>query len=117
MATTNIKLNYQKENEGNLMRIVAILTIFFSCIPALIAYFALPDSFSPESKDVLAELANFNILGFALITICTVIPVIGWLALPLISLYFLIVNIMVAVQIINDAEVRIPIILQLIKNS
>ena len=115
MATTNIKPVFNSENEGNMMRIVGLCTIFFTFIPPLVAYFALSETSSPENKEIYAELANFNIIGAIAITICTIIPFIGWLALPLVGLFFFIMNIIIAIQIINGSEVKIPIILQLIK--
>lgn len=115
MASTNIKPVFKTENEGNIMRIVGLLTIFFSFVPPLIAYFALADSLSPESKEISAELSNFNIIGAILLTICGIVPLIGWLALPLVWIYFIIMDIIIAIQIVNGTEVKIPIILQLIK--
>ena len=115
MASTNIKLNFKNEQEGNIMRLVGLLTIFFSFVPPLIAYFALADSLSTESKEVVAELTNFNIVGFVAMTICSIIPLLGWLVFPLVYLFFLIMNIIFAVQIVNGTEVKIPIIFQIIK--
>ena len=117
MATTNIKPVFHTENEGNIMRIVGLLTIFFLFVPPLIAYLALADSLSPESKEITAELTNFNIVGFIALTLCGVVPLIGWLAFPLVWLYFVIMDVIIAVQIVNGTEVKIPIILQLIKTS
>ena len=115
MATTNIKPVFKSENDGNMMRIIGLCTIFFSFIPPIIAYFALADTSSTENKEIYAELANFNIIGFIAIMLCGMIPLIGWLALLPVSLYFLIMDIIIAIQIINGSEVKIPIILQLIK--
>ena len=101
MATTKIKPDFKTANEGNIMRIAGLLTIFFSFVPPLIAYFALSDSLSPESKDICAELINFNIVAVIAITICSFIPLLGWLMLPFVGLYFMVMNIVFAVQIIN----------------
>ena len=115
MATTNIKPVFKTENEGNIMRVVGLLTIFFSFIPPIIAYLALADSLSPESKEISAELTNFNIVGLVAMTLCCFVPVLGWLVLPLVWIYFVVMNIIIAVQLVNGTEVKIPIILQLIK--
>ena len=115
MASTNIKLNFKNEQEGNTMRLVGILTIFFTFIPPLVAYYAMADSLSKDSKEVVAELANFNILAIIAVTACTIIPIIGWIAFTPVALFFFIMDVIFAVQIVNGTEVKIPIILQLIK--
>ena len=124
MASTNIKLNFKNEQEGNIMRIVGLLTIFFTFIPPLVAYFAMADSLSKECKEVVAELANFNILGAIILFICSILtpfPIIGWFIVgPLtliLLLYIVIMNIIFAIQIVNGTEIKIPIILQLIKTN
>ena len=115
MTTTHIKPVFNTANEGNIMRIVGLLTIFFSFIPPIIAYFALAENCSPESKAISAELTNFNIVGAIALIICSVIPILGWFIFPIVWLYFIIMNIIFAIQIINGTEVKIPIILQIIK--
>ncbi len=115
MASTNIKLNFKNEQEGNTMRLVGILTIFFTFLPPLIVYYAMSDSLSQESKEVVAELTNFNILAIAAILLCSIVQIIGWLALTPVALFFFVMDIIFAVQIINGTEVKIPVILQIIK--
>ena len=115
MATTNIKLNFKDEQEGNIMRLIGFLTIIGSFVPGLVGYLALPDSLTKESKEVCAELANFNILGCIVLFICGIVPFIGWMISPLAILFFIIMNITFAIQILNNNEVKIPIILQLLR--
>lgn len=115
MATTHIQPNFELPNEGNIMRIVGLLTIFFSFIPPLIAYFGLTNNLSPEGKAISAELTNFNVVGVIALIVCSVVPIIGWLLFPLVWIYFLVMDIIIAVQIVNGPEVKIPIILQILK--
>lgn len=121
MKMTQIKPNFKDENEGNIVRLTALLTIFFSFIPGLVIYYAMPDSLSKESKEIIAEMVNFNIVGFLAILLCSVIPtiglvpIIGWLASAVVYPLVLIINIVIALQILNNSEVKIPVIFQIFK--
>lgn len=117
MKTTHIIPQFKDVNEGNIMRITGLLSIFFLFIPALVVYFAFPEGLSKESKEIVAELANFNIIAFVAIVACGFVPIIGWLASLFICPAVLIINIIIAVQIVNNTEVKIPVILQIIKTE
>lgn len=117
MRTTHIIPKFKDVNEGNIMRITGLLSIFFLFIPALIIYFVFQEGFSKESKEIVVELVNFNIVAFIAFFICGIVPIIGWLASLVICPVVLIINIIIAIQIVNGTEVKIPIILQLLKTE
>lgn len=115
MASTNIKPVYSSEEEGNILRLVAILSIFFSFLPAILTFFIFNEKFTVENKKILAELTNFNILGIIILLVCLSVVLIGWLLAPVVVLFFISMNICFTAQIFKEVEVKIPIILPILK--
>jgi len=109
MQQNNIVPEFKNIEEKNLMKIVALCSIFFTIVPPLVAYFGFPEKLTKASKQIVIALINFEITIVVAYVICGFIPLLGFVLVAVPMLINLIVCLKVISAIANKTSVSIPI--------
>lgn len=101
------------QDSRNMAVLMFILSIFFWIVPALIMFLVKKDDAFVYKNAV--ELLNFGITLTLAYVILMVIPIIGWLAIPVVAIAALVLLIMGTLQVQKGELYTFPFALRLIK--
>lgn len=91
-----IPVEFKDDKDRMIMLAMFVLTIFCSFIPSLIVFFILKNNINESMYEGSKALFNFELLLFLISLLC-LIPVIGWLASPILIPVLLIWNVIIVV--------------------
>ena len=79
----NITTTFKDDKDRIITIAMFILTLFASFIPSLVVVFIPKDYISESTYEIAKTLFNFELLLFLISLLC-LIPIIGWIAAPII---------------------------------
>ena len=79
----NIATTFKDDKDRIITIAMFILTLFASFIPSLVVVFIPKDYISESTYEIAKTLFNFELLLFLISLLC-LIPIIGWIAAPII---------------------------------
>jgi len=115
MNFTNIKVETQNSDEKTMLVLALVLPIMVGFLAPLIIYFAMTDKLSETTKEAILAMLNFQIIVVIAYIALSIVPIIGWMCVPLVSLANLIICIIAMVAAVNNTAVKIPMIYEFIK--
>ena len=107
--------NNAKSDSNNLAVLLHVLALFFGFIPGLIFFLAKKDDEFVYAH--AKESLNFSITYIGLYILCGILTVvvIGALLIPVVSILWIVFNIIAAVKASKGEMARVPFIVRLIK--
>lgn len=101
------------QDSRNMAVLMFILSIFFWILPALVMFMVKKDDKFVYENSV--ELLNFGITLTLAYIVLMVIPIIGWLAIPVVAIAALVLLIMGTLKVQKGELYTFPFALRLIK--
>lgn len=83
---------------------------YVTFIPAIIFLVAEPYSKNPYIRFHSWQCIFLSIACFAINTVLAIIPILGWILMPFVSLAFLVIAIICILKALNGAKIKLPFI-------
>ena len=111
--------SFNSEEDKNIVLLSIILSAIISFIAPLIVMLCFNDKLSEKAQEINKGFLNLSLIVFLAGVILGAIPIIGWILLfilsPLVLIAYVIIAVMACASILNNKQVKIPVLYKLIK--